>query len=883
MPAAFLNFKMESSFLLYEHQMVAAHREAFPDHRVYHWTDAPEMVLFKAGWIKSFGEHRRRRLEKRKEGVTNPYTEFGLDGVAVDPEDTAHGLQAKSGMRLSFEDFATFFCVASRMNDEDKKSFSYLYHRRHVKFATVVRNMLRDMSFLRSFPMEPSLLGLEDIPPAAAAAGAGAVLEEAPHPTEAVLREYQSEAVDILEEWETGIATLQLPCGDGKTLVATTHVNLNLHKYNRIVILSPLRILAAELLERFIPWVQDAEYTCALVDSDAKGTRDVEEVRRIFQAGKCLMSATYKSADDVIREVVEEEDLEDTLLIVDEVHNLLGNPAEDLLEVFPKALLMSATIPAELFESYEVSVQIKRTMAEAIAEGTVVDYEVYFPLLTDKDDGTKTVSLDFPEDMPDRLDRELSAKALFLATGMLRTGSRRCIVFLRTQEECALFLQVMKWVAEEYHGLGFWGFEIIADTPQDRREAILREFQEDASPETGIVLRIITSVRILDEGVDVVRCDSTFLTSVGEATSDIRTIQRAMRACRVDATNPTKKNACFLWTEDISSCVSALSLLKENDVDFAKKIRTISASYDSTDASSSEEKTQEERTVTFVQSVGVSCLGWEEYHMIRARNFIAFVADNGRFPKNRKDGEKKLAAWLGNFRVCADKHPDVVMYMNANIPEWNDVRRTAPHLDAMTRAREFVAFVATNNRFPRRCIASVEEGEARLASWQYELRSRANVRPDVAAYMDEHVPGWNRTSKASPVDHMTWSHEFVAFTTINGRFPKASKEDEDRLVKWLRRFRNLKAKNPDVAAYMDEKVPGWDVRHRSDPMTRAKQFANFVAIHGRFPKHDTDIESWLARWLSSFRKRVDEHPDVVLFMNDNVPTWRTDRRRRPVD
>jgi hypothetical protein len=59
------------------------------------------------------------------------------------------------------------------------------------------------------------------------------------------------------------------------------------------------------------------------------------------------------------------------------------------------------------------------------------------------------------------------------------------------------------------------------------------------------------SVFVLSEGVDVVRCDSVFIGNIGENSSDIRFMQRVMRANRVDAKNPGKINNIYLWATGI--------------------------------------------------------------------------------------------------------------------------------------------------------------------------------------------------------------------------------------------------------------------------------------------------------------------------------------------
>ena len=55
------------------------------------------------------------------------------------------------------------------------------------------------------------------------------------------------------------------------------------------------------------------------------------------------------------------------------------------------------------------------------------------------------------------------------------------------------------------------------------------------------------SIRILDEGIDIVKCDSIFIT---DNTSEKRIVQRMCRATRLDEDNPCRIANVFLWTDD---------------------------------------------------------------------------------------------------------------------------------------------------------------------------------------------------------------------------------------------------------------------------------------------------------------------------------------------
>ena len=55
-----------------------------------------------------------------------------------------------------------------------------------------------------------------------------------------------------------------------------------------------------------------------------------------------------------------------------------------------------------------------------------------------------------------------------------------------------------------------------------------------------VTIKILCSIRILDESIDLPKCDSIFISNVNENSSDIKMVQRLGRAIRLDRDNPNK-------------------------------------------------------------------------------------------------------------------------------------------------------------------------------------------------------------------------------------------------------------------------------------------------------------------------------------------------------
>jgi superfamily II DNA or RNA helicase len=167
------------------------------------------------------------------------------------------------------------------------------------------------------------------------------------------------------------------------------------------------------------------------------------------------------------------------------------------------------------------------------------------------------------------LDENISKKCLFLVNGLLRTGSKRTIVYLKYQSECEEYKNILNQIMEKYHYFNIWIESITSNTSSLQRKEILSNFEEDNEEE---IKKIILSIRILDEGIDIPKCDSIFITYLGDTNNDIRNTQRIMRSNRLDITNPNKISNIFIWSEDNKTSLFTFKLLKSNDINFDKKI-----------------------------------------------------------------------------------------------------------------------------------------------------------------------------------------------------------------------------------------------------------------------------------------------------------------------
>lgn len=621
--------KEDEAWHQYEHYIVEYHRRKY-NHIVWHWSVTPEEHLWNAGYINEYNKHRLERLASSKEGI-NRHKDYGLDGFVLDTNNNYHGLQSKfySTNKVSANDIGTFQRVVLRMNKKNSLSKGYLYTSTNLE-----PTLAEDIQCIGDIIHEKVLFELED---KRTTRHQKKVVEEVNLP----LRQYQKDALESLKEEREGLGTLSLFCGGGKTLIAGHY--LSELKPKIIVMMAPLKISVDNLRQRMESFFESHEHL--VIDSDSGNTTDADLVKEKLDLDKpIVLYTTFASAVNVLSELFEdyEELFEDSFCLVDECHNIVNNTELcEFISRFYDGLLMSATIPEELYEVIECEPVYNYGMAEAIKDGYCVDYNVLLPQVVKKDEGN-TIEIDIPEDFEKS---DLCAKVLYLVTGMLQTGSKRCIVYLRNTDECVAFNELFTKVCKEYHGLKSWTETIDCNVKQEKRRSILEDFQSEKEDLT--TLHILASVRILDEAVDVVRCDSEFITYVGVNADDKRAVQRLQRGGRLDSMNPSKKNNLFIWCSEYASMLSMLSLLKESDPEFHTKLRILNGSYDAVGKKESVEKSAVQLG-DLQKYLEVKCLSLIDYHKQNINKVKEFYEKYGEPPKKygKRENEYKYACYL---------------------------------------------------------------------------------------------------------------------------------------------------------------------------------------------------------------------------------------------
>lgn len=708
---------------------VIKYHAATTGHCTYAWADAPEHELRRAGIIVHSSRARIRRRLIKSESQGNTIQEFGLDGLArEDREDGSvvyHGIQAKcwhpeTTRPLVANDLGSFFVVQHGLSKVTPDSTGFLYTTGRVHHLT--RDHMENAGYNIVDMPYPDEEGEE---------------EAAPQNARVELRPYQGECVRALAAGWDKVGLLSMPCGTGKTECVCAWLAEACGELEVVVMASPLLALVDQTkrrMEAFVPHVKHV-----LVDGEGGGVRDFEQLQKIVDEADVpvVLHTTFKSAEEVISPLFKLlKDTKAIMLVVDEAHNVPGRPGlRKVVEEAPMALLVTATPTTVMREQMDMELIYEMPVSRAIEEGWIVDYEVYLPVLCRRADGSTEVDVDAEVEEVSALDDQtMVGKALFLARGMLETGSRRCIVYLNSVRECELFQETMAKVVGDYHSLPYWGGVVTEDVRREMRRKLIEEFQ---AHDPG-VLKVLACVHVLKEGVDIPRCDSVFLTSVSEHANEARIVQMAMRSNRLDPLNPTKKASIFMWTDDWTPEVNALTMLKEMDGGFTAKVRALHADYDrSTDAAT--QAVEEIQTGELSRFVEVKCLSYAELLKRRCEELAQFAEEKGQLPAMSDktvmiggavrgqwvNGMKKALKGRGSYRLTAVQR-DMLLNIPA-VKEWFDSvsneepRENRDFSESVAELREHVERVG---RLPTKTT------NRKLYYWLHNQKFRIDALPE---------------------------------------------------------------------------------------------------------------------------------------------------------
>jgi hypothetical protein len=287
-------------------------------------------------------------------------------------------------------------------------------------------------------------------------------------------------------------------------------------KFKTIIIASPLRSQVSQTKARFDAFLTHcgAKYTSTLVNTD--GNTSVDSVCA-GQADKTVhyIHTTFKSSENVTEALFGVGD--DVLVIIDEAHRYTELQIGCLVNLTQDVILVSGTwnsIPADLRCNIDEQSNNIMTITDAEVAGIIVPQRFVIPAFEDVKVDVNTLGL------------KVQAEFIATATMRLDNGPRRHILYSTTVSD-ATTLATLTVQEFERSGMHAEARVLTGKTSAKERDAILEWVGKGLRKE----IRIISSVHVLDEGIDIPPIDCVFISSIGSA--DCRYVQRVCRSVRL--------------------------------------------------------------------------------------------------------------------------------------------------------------------------------------------------------------------------------------------------------------------------------------------------------------------------------------------------------------
>lgn len=822
----------------------------------YLWHEIPEKLLIQANLIHSNNTARLKRRRAKSDNI-NPLVDTGID-ILQQNENSFTIVQCKSGYEsgITIANLAGF----SYMTTNHRHLFGDVYYTSKLSAHIEENHAESSIRFIR-LPIDPPLA-------------------HSPVPTPFIPFDYQNDAKNtILEHFiKDNKAILSLPCGCGKTFTSY----LISEAFESIILLSPLKQFAKQNMDRFIEYGYDKKNTL-LIDSD--GTRDSIFITNFIKNRKSiLISATYDSVDKVFEIITL---LSNTLIIIDEFHNLSKRNVTDsddtmykLLNSSYKIMFMSATprvyeIENDIDDGIDLGdIIYQMSFTTAISNKYITDYRIFLPSIHETngdliEDINKEINLNTIGD-------SLRAKCLFLFKGLLHHGNRKCIIYCKDTNELATMIKNMNTL-NEYFIMDLNIQSITSKTGYSARQKILRDFEDDSR------VQLLFSVRILDECIDIPRCDSIYITY--ECKSKIRTIQRMCRCIRIDKDNKFKIGHVYIWCDEYAEILDTLSGIKEYDVMFSDKISVMSIDWTKKEGVDKDKVDEDIKFVEdFVMEVKeYKCMSWDK----KLEAVKKYMDDNNKRPSAMSDDEgvRRIGAWICTQNKNYKKRirtMKTIEYRN----KWDEFKKSAYGKYILTtedkwdiRFKELVQYIETNKNIPSRN----DENIASLRMWLDEQRLKYTRKTGRMKYIEyqikwkDFIETYGKYIISNEDKWKNWYAQLETFIKDNNRLPSESIKTEKKLGKWLNhQNENYINKNKSMNTverqtiweklvknnkhlfYTDEEK--WDIT--------LNNIIDFIKQYNKLPvrNHKNIFGKSLGKWIS---RQTDNYNKNIYLMQDN--------------
>jgi len=523
----------------------------------YMWNDAMRIdnIIIKIGLATS---HEDLRI-KRKEG-TKIFQDNGIDLIAIN-NDQIIAIQCKCGYEkgLSVKNLSGFFMLLYNYKFDDQIVFYT------SRLSCVVKQCNQKIKFIQLSAQHAHYdrtIDANGIKNMMLNVQSSIMIKD-----KIIARDYQINCKDcVLKYWiNNKNAIIQMPCGTGKTLLSYMISN----NFNKVIFLSPLRQFAISCKNEYINYGCDKN-NCMLISTD--GDRDSDHINEFIKQEKWLLFVCYKSIDVICDIILNDPSI---LVIIDEMHNLSENNIYDednemykILNSENKCLLMSATpklyIDDDMGEENDTIGEIvyKMEFNQALRQNIITDYLVLLPSVHRNMDNLNQQIIN-ELNIDEIYDIDIYHKCQFYIECMRNKSFKKTIFYCNSIEEVNKYYKILNMMMKDFNYYDEYEIQIITSEISGKvRKQILHDF------ETSNKVNILLSIKILNECVNIISCDSIYMTHVS---NNICTgIQRMCRSIRKDVNNKNKTAYIMMWCNEYNEIANMICGLKEYDCDFDK-------------------------------------------------------------------------------------------------------------------------------------------------------------------------------------------------------------------------------------------------------------------------------------------------------------------------
>jgi hypothetical protein len=273
----------------------------------------------------------------------------------------------------------------------------------------------------------------------------------------------------------------------------------------------------------------------------------------------------------------------------------------------------------------------KMDFSKAIENNYICDYKIWLPSIHED-------NIDLNEELTIyEINDVIKSKCNFLYSCLLNNGSKKIIIYSIDTKEIKKIKEAIN-ILNDFYCLEYDIQQITSEDSERKRTKILKNFSENEK------IQLLFSVRILDECIDIQKCDSIYITYPTQ--SKIRTIQRICRCLRIDKNNKFKIGNIYIWCSEYDSILETLSGIKEYDMFFKDKIKINETNFNG--------KRKKDNIDIDLKVIEKFMLGIKEFKLIswdeKLEKVKKYIDENNKRPSlyDIDKNIKSLAIWIHN-------------------------------------------------------------------------------------------------------------------------------------------------------------------------------------------------------------------------------------------